>query len=55
METREELILKFMLAQAGTNYYAKRMAESLALEMEQAAKDMYLAAAIFADRYLNRA
>ena len=54
METRQELILKFMLAMAGTNYYAKSMAVSMTPELERHAKDVYLAAAILADQYLNR-
>lgn len=54
METRQELILKFMLALAGTDYYAKSMAVSMTPELERHAKDVYLAAAIFADQYLQR-
>jgi hypothetical protein len=54
METRQELVLKFMLAMAGTNYYAKAMAAGFTPEMENHAKDIYLAAAILADQYLSK-
>lgn len=54
METRQELVLKFMLALAGTDYYAKEMADGMTNEMDRHARDIYLAAAIFADKYLSK-
>lgn len=49
METRQELILKFMLAMAGTKYFMDEMDR----DPDMASTVLYLRAAKFADEYLS--
>lgn len=55
METRQELILRFMTALAATEYHAKSldMADNHE-DRERRARDVYLSAALLADAYLSR-
>lgn len=56
METRQELILRFMTALAGTDYHAKMLdtAGGPPADDERKARDVYLSAALLADAYLSR-
>lgn len=55
METRQELILRFMTALAATEYHAAKIDNTISgQEQEKRARDVYLSAATLADAYLSR-
>lgn len=54
MQTRQELILDFMKAMAGTGDTTRVAIEEYTEEQQRYAKEIYLMAALFADEVLSR-
>jgi len=51
--SRQDLILKFMLALVESEYYASQLGEEWGRELERTTEKIYLLAAILADRHIN--